>query len=383
MVRRERHAERLTGGHRQLRLHLVAGAGERRAADRRDQIVSSPRYGRRLRMARTLGSCTWSANSFYGFISVSGRPAYGGNGDTFTFTVERNPAGTVRTGTIEIGLGFNTGSGGLFRPFTRITITVRQAALASAGLRVHHPRTARLLQTLRLGNDHGKVARIWSSAMLHVDEQDGLVAVEINPGRFRNAVGQAREPDGARGGVGVPPIRRSDPDIVTRRRVLILGNEETAFTVDEEIVGILEVDRRTHTRTHVIRNERRRGARTSAFAPQVDAQHRFSPVTATYRTSDSPRLSFQSSLSASSDSSSSSSSTLPRSRACLARGSMATSSGRVYPVAPALVAAASASTCTACRSSGIQMASPVRSPVNPTTFSAYSCPLDRSLRRSG
>jgi hypothetical protein len=52
----------------------------------------------------------------------------GGDGDTFTFTVDPNSAGTVLTYNIYISLGFYIGIGGGFREDHVLTIPVRQAA---------------------------------------------------------------------------------------------------------------------------------------------------------------------------------------------------------------------------------------------------------------
>ena len=83
-----------------------------------------------VKMTRTLGACTWEASS-YDFISVSPRPASGGDGGTFTVTVAPNSTSTSRFGCVSINLGFNNGV--VFRAFTYTGITVVQAAPGSAG----------------------------------------------------------------------------------------------------------------------------------------------------------------------------------------------------------------------------------------------------------
>jgi hypothetical protein len=78
-----------------------------------------------VRMTRTSGACTWRVWHDPLFLSVP--LVSGGDGDTFTFTVDRNSTGTVLTFPIYISLGFQTAVGG-FREDHVITITVRQAA---------------------------------------------------------------------------------------------------------------------------------------------------------------------------------------------------------------------------------------------------------------
>jgi hypothetical protein len=83
-----------------------------------------------VRMTRTSGACSWRAGDpSFGVILPT---TYGGDGDTFTFTVVRNSTGTVMNYNVYISLGFYTGYMGKFQedpgPGNLITITVRQAA---------------------------------------------------------------------------------------------------------------------------------------------------------------------------------------------------------------------------------------------------------------
>jgi len=84
-----------------------------------------------VRMTRTSGACSWRAGyDPLGFLTTPTK--YGGDGDTFTFTVDRNSTGTVINYNVYVTLGFFTGYMGKFReipdPRLLITITVRQAA---------------------------------------------------------------------------------------------------------------------------------------------------------------------------------------------------------------------------------------------------------------
>jgi len=78
-----------------------------------------------VRMTRTSGACTWKVWHDPLFLSVP--VVSGGDGDTFSFTVDRNSSGTVLNYNIYISIGFQTvGSG--FREDHVLTIPVRQAA---------------------------------------------------------------------------------------------------------------------------------------------------------------------------------------------------------------------------------------------------------------
>jgi hypothetical protein len=78
-------------------------------------------------MTRTIGgpTCSWKVWNDPAFLSVA--LVSGGDGDTFTFTADRNSAGTVLTYNIYISIGFPTSAGG-FREDHVLTIPVRQAA---------------------------------------------------------------------------------------------------------------------------------------------------------------------------------------------------------------------------------------------------------------
>jgi hypothetical protein len=78
-----------------------------------------------VRMTRTSGTCSWKIWNDPAFLSVP--LVSGGDGDSFTFTVDRNSAGMVLNYNIYISLGFQTGGGG-FREDHVLTIPVRQAA---------------------------------------------------------------------------------------------------------------------------------------------------------------------------------------------------------------------------------------------------------------
>jgi Carboxypeptidase regulatory-like domain/Putative binding domain, N-terminal len=79
-----------------------------------------------VRLTRTLGSCLWRV--WYDPLFLSVPAVSGGDGDTFTFTLDRNSAGTVLTYNIYISLGFYIGINGGFREDHVLTIPVRQPA---------------------------------------------------------------------------------------------------------------------------------------------------------------------------------------------------------------------------------------------------------------